>query len=135
MRSYFALAPDLRSGKTSPSEFLRVTLATLDAREPTLKAFVSLARETSIAAAKASDERWRAGKPLSPVDGMPIGIKDIIDTANMPTEMGSEIYRGWQPRSDAPVVMMLKRAGEELRPIVVHNWTRELRERLGSGKQ
>ena len=40
-----------------------------------------------------------------------VGIKDIIDTANFPTEMGSPIYRGWHPRADAPVVAMLKRAG------------------------
>ena len=46
-----------------------------------------------------------------PLSGIAVGIKDIIDTAGFPTEMGSSIYKGWQPRADAPVVMMLKRAG------------------------
>jgi Asp-tRNA(Asn)/Glu-tRNA(Gln) amidotransferase A subunit family amidase len=43
--------------------------------------------------------------------GIAVGVKDIIDTADLPTEMGSKIYKGWRPRADAPVVMMLKDAG------------------------
>ena len=46
-----------------------------------------------------------------PLRGIAVGIKDIIDTADLATEMGSPIYRGWQPRADAPVVAMLKAAG------------------------
>src|SRR6202166_3521612 len=46
-----------------------------------------------------------------PLRGIAVGIKDIIDTADLPTEMGSKIYRGWRPRADAPVVMLLKQAG------------------------
>src|SRR5215207_4610101 len=46
-----------------------------------------------------------------PLRGIAVGIKDIIDTADFPTEMGSSIYRGFRPRADAPVVAMLKRAG------------------------
>jgi len=46
-----------------------------------------------------------------PLHGIAVGIKDIIDTSDFPTEMGSPIYRGWQPRADAPVVQMLKQAG------------------------
>jgi Asp-tRNA(Asn)/Glu-tRNA(Gln) amidotransferase A subunit family amidase len=46
-----------------------------------------------------------------PLRGIAVGIKDIIDTAEFPTEMGAAIYQGWQPRADAPVVMMLKQAG------------------------
>ncbi len=46
-----------------------------------------------------------------PLRGIAVGIKDIIDTSEFPTEMGSTIYRGWQPRADASVVMMLKQAG------------------------
>ena len=111
MRSYFALAADLRSGKTSPSKFLAESLATLDQREPTLKAFVTLAREAAIAAAKASDERWRAGKPLSPVDGMPIGIKDIIETQDMPTGQGSPLWAGFETKRDAASVQALREAG------------------------
>jgi Asp-tRNA(Asn)/Glu-tRNA(Gln) amidotransferase A subunit family amidase len=46
-----------------------------------------------------------------PLRGIAVGIKDIIDTSDLPTQMGSAIYKGWQPRADAPVVMMLKQAG------------------------
>jgi Asp-tRNA(Asn)/Glu-tRNA(Gln) amidotransferase A subunit family amidase len=46
-----------------------------------------------------------------PLRGIAVGIKDIIDTSDFPTEMGSPIYKGWRPRADAPVVMMLKQAG------------------------
>ena len=46
-----------------------------------------------------------------PLRGIAVGIKDIIDTSDLPTQMGSAIYRGWRPRADAPVVMMLKQAG------------------------
>src|SRR5256885_704098 len=48
---------------------------------------------------------------VGPLRGIAVGIKDIIDTANFSTEMGSPIYRGFHPRADAPVVSMLKRAG------------------------
>jgi len=46
-----------------------------------------------------------------PLRGIAVGVKDIIDTADMPTEMGSTLYSGWRPKSDAPVVMSLRRAG------------------------
>ena len=111
MRSYFAFATEFRSGKTSPSEFLAHSHAELDRREPVLKAFVHVAREASIAAAKASDVRWRAGKPLSPVDGMPLGIKDIIETADMPTGQGSPLWAGFATRRDAASVQALREAG------------------------
>ena len=46
-----------------------------------------------------------------PLAGIACGVKDIIDTADLPTQMGSPIYQGWQPRADAPIVMALKAAG------------------------
>ncbi len=55
--------------------------------------------------------RTSARASAGPLRGIAVGIKDIIDTADFPTEMGSPIYRGFRPRADAPVVMMLKQAG------------------------
>src|SRR5260221_12300972 len=49
-----------------------------------------------------------------PLRGIAVGIKDIIDTSDFPTEMGSPIYRSWRPRADAPVVQMLKQAGASI---------------------
>jgi len=68
------------------------------------------AHEKAIGAFVCRDERPRAAT-IGPLRGIAVGIKDIIDTADFPTEMGSPIYRGWRPRADAPVVMMLMQAG------------------------
>jgi Asp-tRNA(Asn)/Glu-tRNA(Gln) amidotransferase A subunit family amidase len=68
------------------------------------------AHEKTIGAFVCRDENPRAAS-AGPLRGIAVGIKDIIDTADFPTEMGSQIYRGWRPRADAPVVMMLKQAG------------------------
>ena len=96
-----SLADQLRrieAGALTPEAALAESLAAIDAQEGTIKAFVV-----------------RAKNPLvltkGPLRGIAVGIKDIIDTADMPTEMGAAIYRGNQPRADAPVVMQLKQAG------------------------
>jgi Asp-tRNA(Asn)/Glu-tRNA(Gln) amidotransferase A subunit family amidase len=68
------------------------------------------AHEKAIGAFVCRDENARAAT-TGPLRGIAVGIKDIIDTADFPTEMGSRIYKGWRPRADAPVVMMLKQAG------------------------
>src|SRR3954451_6455677 len=65
--------------------------------------------EKSIGAFVCRNERPGAAN-IGPLRGIAVGIKDIIDTADFPTEMGSPIYRRWRPRADAPVVMMLKQA-------------------------
>lgn len=109
--SYLAAAEAFRSGKDSPSAFLDRCLAAIDAREPAVKAFVALDRDGAIAAAAASTKRWREGKPLSQVDGMPIGVKDVIETARMPTQMGSPLYAGWRSERDSASVHALIEAG------------------------
>src|SRR5215204_3148105 len=58
----------------------------------------------------AHDASARAGAE-GPLCGIAVGVKDIIDTADMPTEMGSPIYAGWRPKADAPIVTALARAG------------------------
>jgi Asp-tRNA(Asn)/Glu-tRNA(Gln) amidotransferase A subunit family amidase len=88
----------IEAGELSPEAAIAQSLAAIEAKEKDVHAFVRYDK-----AAKAQG--------AGPLRGIAVGIKDIIDTADFPTEMGSEIYRGWQPRADAPVVMMLKRAG------------------------
>ncbi len=68
------------------------------------------AQDKAIGAFVCHDPAARAAKD-GPLRGIAVGIKDIIDTADFPTEMGSPIYRGHRPRADAPVVAMLKKAG------------------------
>jgi Asp-tRNA(Asn)/Glu-tRNA(Gln) amidotransferase A subunit family amidase len=85
-------------GELSPDTALSQSLDAIEAQEKTIGAFV----------ARAKNPRTVGEGSLR---GIAVGIKDIIDTADLPTEMGSSIYKGWQPRADASVVMMLKRAG------------------------
>ncbi len=109
--SYLALAARFKSGETSPSKELEARLARLDALEPTLKAFVHVARDAARKAAAASDQRWKSGQPLSAIDGMAIGIKDIIETIDMPTGQGSPLWEGFETRRDAASVQGLRAAG------------------------
>jgi Asp-tRNA(Asn)/Glu-tRNA(Gln) amidotransferase A subunit family amidase len=83
----------------------------LDAIEPEIGAFVHVAREAALAAAAESDRRWRSGAPLSAIDGMAIGIKDIFETEDMPTGQGSPLWEGFQTRRDAAAVQALRGAG------------------------
>jgi Asp-tRNA(Asn)/Glu-tRNA(Gln) amidotransferase A subunit family amidase len=86
------------SGDLSAEAAIAQSCEAIDARDKTIGAFVC--RPETVRAANAG-----------PLRGIAVGIKDIIDTSELSTEMGSSIYRGWQPRADAAVVMMLKRAG------------------------
>jgi Asp-tRNA(Asn)/Glu-tRNA(Gln) amidotransferase A subunit family amidase len=111
MRSYLAHATQFASGAESPRDFLEACLANLNTWEPKVGAFVNLNIEGARQAADGATARWRAGAPLSPIDGMPIGIKDIIETADMPTEMGSPLFAGWRSQKDAASVAALRQAG------------------------
>ena len=88
----------IESGDLSPEAAIAQSCRAIDAREKAIGAFVC--RAESIVASN-----------RGPLRGIAVGVKDIIDTADLPTEMGSKIYAGWRPRADAPVVMMLKQAG------------------------
>ncbi len=99
------------SGADDPRAYLERCIATISERDPQVRAFVTLGLESARRAADASTERYRSGKPLSAVDGMPIGVKDIMDTADLPTQMGSPVYTGWQPRWDAACVHALRSGG------------------------
>lgn len=111
MPSYLSLTERFRAGETTPAQELEACLARLDAIEPRLKAFVHVARDAARAAAAASTERWRKDAPLSPIDGMPLAIKDIIETEDMPTGQGSPLWEGTQTRRDSASVMGLRQAG------------------------
>jgi Asp-tRNA(Asn)/Glu-tRNA(Gln) amidotransferase A subunit family amidase len=111
MRPFLPATADFASGKDSARAFLERCIVTLAAWEPKIGAFVTLNLAGARAAADGSTERWRAGKPLSPIDGMPIGIKDIIETIDMATENGSPLFAGFQGNRDAASVAALREAG------------------------
>ncbi|MFZ0375740.1 MAG: amidase family protein, partial [Xanthobacteraceae bacterium] len=111
LRSYLAATQAFTAGKETPRQFLERSLELLDYWEPQIGAFVATALPAARDAADRSGERWRAGQPLSPIDGMPVGIKDIIETVDMPTQMGSPLFDGWRSEKDAASVRALREAG------------------------
>ncbi len=110
-RPFLAASAAFKAGTDTPRAFLDRCLETIDAREKDVQAFVCLDREGAVKQADAATARWRAGNPLSPIDGMPIGVKDVIETADMPTQMGSAIYQGWKGGRESASVYALKEAG------------------------
>jgi len=111
LRPYLPATAGFATGKDSPREFLERCIATIEAWEPRIGAFVTLNLAGARAAADASSKRWRAAKPLSPIDGMPVGIKDIIETIDMPTQNGSPLFEGFRSERDAASVAALREAG------------------------
>ena len=98
-------------GGDTPRAYLERCLETIAAREPVVRAFAALNEAGAREAADASAARWRSGRPLSAVDGMPIGVKDLLETSDMPTQMGCEAYRGNFPKRDNAAVWALRQAG------------------------
>jgi Asp-tRNA(Asn)/Glu-tRNA(Gln) amidotransferase A subunit family amidase len=99
------------SGADNPRGYLERCLATIAERNTEVHAFVTLGLDNARGAADAASQRYRSGKPLSAVDGMPVAVKDIMDTADLPTQMGNPIYTGWQPQWDAACVHALRAGG------------------------
>ena len=99
------------AGTQTPRDYLARCLHVIEQRDPEVRAFVTTNPDGARRAADASAERYRAGKPLSPIDGMPIAIKDIIETEDMPTEFGSPRFKDFRGGRDAACVFALRQAG------------------------
>jgi Asp-tRNA(Asn)/Glu-tRNA(Gln) amidotransferase A subunit family amidase len=110
-RPYVSRTASFAAGQDSPVAALEECLAEIARREPDVGAFTVLDRESARLAAEASVRRWRAGTPLSAIDGMPVGVKDMIDTAAMVTGMGSPLFDGYRPRFDSASVQGLLESG------------------------
>ena len=78
-------ARQIREGKLSSEELVRACLEHIRAVEPTVQAWTFLDEQHALAQARIADERKRSGEPIGPLHGVPVGIKDIFDTADMPT--------------------------------------------------
>jgi Asp-tRNA(Asn)/Glu-tRNA(Gln) amidotransferase A subunit family amidase len=98
MISLAELQRRIDTGDLSADAAIAQSLEAIGAQDKTIGAFVCHDKTACAASA-------------GPLRGIAVGIKDIIDTSDFPTEMGAAIYRGWRPRADAPVVMVLKQAG------------------------
>ena len=108
---FFSAMAGFAAGSDTPRAFLERCLDRLAEFEPAVGAFVCHDIAAARIAADNSTARWRDGRPLSPIDGMPLGIKDIIETADMPTEQGSPLFAGWRTGRDAASVAALREAG------------------------
>ena len=102
LRTFYDASAEFRDGRDTPRAYLERCLETIEAKEPVVRAWVVLNTENARIAADESSARYKAGRPLSAIDGMPIGIKDVIQTKDMPTALGSAIYEGRQTHLYSP---------------------------------
>lgn len=106
-----AAAKQIRQGTLSSVELVEGCLARIESNESTLQAWAHLDRALALAQAEELDAIRRNGKPLGSLHGIPVALKDIIDTRDWPTECGSRIFRGRRPGQDAALVDRLRDAG------------------------
>jgi Asp-tRNA(Asn)/Glu-tRNA(Gln) amidotransferase A subunit family amidase len=100
-------AEQIAEGKITSVALVEACLARIAARDGELHAWVHVDREHALAQARARDAEPRR----SPLHGVPVGIKDIFDTHDMPTSYGSSIHAGHQPANDSVIVALMRRAG------------------------
>lgn len=104
----------LRRKEISALELANSCLARIEELNPTLNAFITVMRDSALAQAREADKEIRAGNWRGPLHGIPIGLKDLFDTAGVKTTCGSALFAGRVPAEDAEVVRKLKDAGAVL---------------------
>jgi Asp-tRNA(Asn)/Glu-tRNA(Gln) amidotransferase A subunit family amidase len=104
-------AAEIARGAISSEDYTRACLDRISALEPKVQAFAHLDPENALTQARERDEWRKSGRPIGPLHGVPVGIKDIVDTSDYPTECGSPALSGRRPRNDATVVARLRSAG------------------------
>ncbi len=105
--SLTAVYDRIKTGRASPQELLADCFERIRLREPEVRAFSCLAEENALQQVA----EMSAGDGSKPLSGIPVGIKDIMNTAQLPTTMGSPIYADYRPQRDAACVSMCKAAG------------------------
>jgi aspartyl-tRNA(Asn)/glutamyl-tRNA(Gln) amidotransferase subunit A len=110
-RTIHELSAAFTKGAASPVAVAEAYLARIGALDERVGAFLTVTRDAALAAARASEARYRAGAPLSPIDGAPIALKDVFCTAGVRTTCGSKILEHFVPPYDATMVDRLRRAG------------------------
>ena len=103
--------PKFLDGSDTPRDYLERCLETIEAREPEVKAFVAMDVTVARKAADKATTRYKAGNPLSVVDGMPIVIKDLYEVKGMPTELGSPAMKGYGGDKDCAHARVLRDGG------------------------
>src|SRR2546425_1087237 len=101
----------IRDGVISSEQLVEACLARVHETDAQIQAWAFLDSDHALAQARAADELRLSGQPIGPLHGVPVGIKDIFDTSDMPTENGSVLHAGRTPSRDAAVVTLLRAAG------------------------
>jgi aspartyl-tRNA(Asn)/glutamyl-tRNA(Gln) amidotransferase subunit A len=109
--SIHEVAPLVKQKKISPVEITRACLARTEALNPLLNAFITVTAESALAEARRAESEVQRGQWRGPLHGIPIGLKDLIDTAGVRTTAASALFKDRVPQEDAPVVQRLREAG------------------------
>src|SRR5262249_25412607 len=105
-------ASDLvRRREASPVQLTDACLKRIDKYNPSLNAFITITREQALATARGMEVELKKGKWLGPLHGIPVALKDNIDTAGIPTTAASGVFKDRVPMEDAEVTARLKQAG------------------------
>ena len=105
------MAAAVAAGEVSAVELTMAHLDRIAQTDVQVRAFLHRADDVAIAAARAVDDRRAAGEPLGPLAGVPLALKDVFTTIDMPTTCGSKILAGWRPPYDATITTRLRAAG------------------------
>jgi Asp-tRNA(Asn)/Glu-tRNA(Gln) amidotransferase A subunit family amidase len=106
-----ALRDAIAAGQVSPVEAVRASLAAIEARDGELNAFLAVDADVALAAARRAEQAVARGDRLGPLHGVPVGVKDVEDTADLVTTYGLARYAGHRPPRDSPLVAALRAAG------------------------
>src|SRR4051794_31605698 len=105
------LAAMIRNREVSPVEVISSTLSRIEQSQPQLNAFITIAADSAMQAAREAEAMVMHGDPLGPLHGVPVAVKDLVPTAGIRTTWGSLIFKDHIPAEDAVAVARLKRAG------------------------
>ncbi len=109
--SALELGAAYRARALTPSEVTDAVLRQIERVNPAVNAFITVVADAARSAAQEADRRFAEGRVLGPLDGIPLGIKDLSDTKGIRTTSGSRVYEHHVPDADAPVVERMKNAG------------------------
>ena len=104
-------ARQIREGRLSSVDLVKACLARINETDGAIKAWVHVDADGALARAGEMDDIRKSGRAVGPLHGVPVGLKDIIDTRDMPTQCGTPIFAGRQPDADAALVERLHEAG------------------------
>jgi aspartyl-tRNA(Asn)/glutamyl-tRNA(Gln) amidotransferase subunit A len=111
LRSIAEMSELIQKGRVSPVEVTRECLETIERLNPILNAFITVTAESALAEATQAEKEIQAGRWRGPLHGIPVGLKDLIDTAGVRTTAGSAVFADRIPTEDANVVNKLRAAG------------------------